>query len=147
MAAPMWRMLRMPPTEDPMPLPITALYLAVFAVFGGVLAFLPGKIRGSEGISVGDGGRPDLLLAMRRHANFVEYVPYFMVMMGALELNGAGPGLLHGLGLTMVFARVMHAVGIKADTIESLPRGIGAGLTFLLTMVAAGVLVWQVVSA
>ena len=49
-----------------MTIPITALYLATFAVFGGILAYLPGSIRGREGISIGDGGRPDLLLAMRR---------------------------------------------------------------------------------
>jgi hypothetical protein len=129
------------------PIPITALYLAVFAVFGGALAYLPGKIRGSEGISIGDGGRPDLLLAMRRHANFVEFVPYFMIMFAALELNGAGGTLLHGLGIAMLIARIMHAIGIKADTIQSVPRGIGAGGTLLCTLVAAGFLVSQFVSA
>jgi uncharacterized membrane protein YecN with MAPEG domain len=130
-----------------MPIPITALYLAVFAIFGGILGFFPGKIRGSSGISIGDGGRPDLLLAMRRHANFVEYVPYFMIMFAALELNGSGPMLLHGLGLAMILARILHAVGIKADTIQSLPRGIGAGMTLLVTLIAAGVLVSQFASA
>ncbi len=129
-----------------MPVPITGLYLAAFAVFGGVLAYLPGKIRGSTGISIGDGGRPDLLLAMRRHANFVEFVPYFMIMFAALELNGAGAILLHGLGLSMIFARTMHAIGLKADTTQSLPRGIGAGGTLLLTLIAAGVLVYQFVT-
>lgn len=129
------------------PIPITALYLAIFAVFAGFLAFLPGKIRGSSGISIGDGGRPDLLLAMRRHANFVEYVPYFMLMFAALELNGSGAMLLHILGLGMIFARTMHAIGIKADTIQSTPRGIGAGLTLLFTLVAAVVLVMQFLKA
>jgi uncharacterized membrane protein YecN with MAPEG domain len=130
-----------------MPLPIIALYLAVFAVFGGLLAFFPGRIRGSESVSIGDGGRPDLLLATRRHGNFVEYVPYFMVMCAALELNGSGPVLLHGLGLGVILARVMHALGIKADTIASVPRGLGAGLTLLLTLIAAGTLTWQFVQA
>ena len=126
-----------------MPIPISALYLAIFAVFASVLAFLPGKIRGSSGISIGDGGRPDLLLASRRHANFVEYVPYFMIMFAALELNGASAGWLHGLGLAMIAARLSHAIGIKEDTIASLPRGIGAGGTLLTTLIAAGLLVWQ----
>ena len=130
-----------------MPLSITALYLAIFAVFSGVLAFFPGNIRGSSGISIGDGGRSDLLLASRRHANFVEYVPYFMIMMAVLELNGSGPALLHGLGLGMVLARVNHAVGIKADTIQSIPRLIGAGGTFLLTLIAAGALARQFAGA
>lgn len=130
-----------------MPVPITALYLAVFAVFAGVLAFLPGKIRGSSGISIGDGGRPDLLLAMRRHANFVEYVPYLMIMMAALELNGSSPTLLHGLGIALFVSRILHAVGLKADSIQSLPRGIGAGGTLLVTLVAAGVLASQFFTA
>jgi uncharacterized membrane protein YecN with MAPEG domain len=126
-----------------MPTPITALYLAIFLVFGSYLAFLPGKIRGSSGISIGDGGRPDLLLAIRRQGNFVEYVPYFMLMFAALELNGSGPLLLHGLGIAMIVARTLHAVGIKADTIQSPARGAGAGGTLLLGLIAAGVLVSQ----
>ncbi len=127
--------------------PISGLYLAVFAVFASVLAFLPGKIRGTEGISIGDGGRPDLLLAMRRHANFVEYVPYFMVMMVALELGGASAGWLHGLGIAMVVARICHAVGIKADTIQSPLRGVGAGGTLLVTLIATVMLGLQFMRA
>ena len=77
-------------------LPISALYLAIFCLFASYLAFGPGKIRGADGISVGDGGRIDLLVAMRKHANFVEYVPYFMIMFAVLELNGGSTLLLHG---------------------------------------------------
>lgn len=130
-----------------MPVPITALYLAIFAVFAAVLGFFPGKIRGSSGISIGDGGRPDLLLAMRRHANFTEWVPMILIMFAALELNGASALLLHGLGIGLLVARLLHAVGIKADTIQSLPRGFGAGLTLLVSVVAAGNLVYQFTQA
>lgn len=129
----------------PIPVPITALWLAIFALFAAYLAFLPGKIRGTEGISVGDGGRPDLLVAMRKHANFVEYVPYFMIMFAVLELNGASGALLHGLGLGMFASRVCHAVGLKEEVTPI--RGVGAGGTFLLTLIAAGVLVYQFVNA
>ena len=72
-----------------MPVPITALYLAIFALFASGLYVMCGRIRAPQRISLGDGGREDLQLAMRRHANFVENVPYFMIMMCALELNGA----------------------------------------------------------
>ena len=88
-----------------MPVPITALYLALFAVLSGALAFPAGRLRGSTGISVGDGGNPDLLLAMRRHANFVEYVPLLLVMLAALELNGASATVLHGIGGSLFVAR------------------------------------------
>jgi len=130
-----------------MPVPTTALYLAIFAVFGAVLSFLPGAIRGRTGISVGDGGRPDLLLAMRRHGNFVEYVPYFMLMFAALELNGTGAGWLHLLGVGMLASRACHAVGLKADTIQSPLRSAGAGGTLLLTLIATGMLGYQFATA
>ncbi|MGI9430595.1 MAG: MAPEG family protein, partial [Myxococcota bacterium] len=115
-----------------MPVPITALYLALFAVFSGLLAFPAGRLRGSTGISIGDGGNPDLLLAMRRHANFVEFVPLLLVMFAALELNGASAAVLHGLGVALIVARVCHAVGLDKDSMASPLRGIGAGGTLLI---------------
>ena len=126
-----------------MQVPVSALYLAVFAVFATVLAVLPGRIRGADGVSIGDGGRPDLLLHMRRHANFVEYVPYFMVMMVALELNGTSDTSLHWLGSLMVLARIAHAVGLKAETTRHPGRAVGAIGTILLSLVAAGMLAMQ----
>lgn len=128
----------------PIPVPLTALWLAIFALFASYLAFLPGKIRGTESISVGDGGRPDLLVAMRRHANFVEYVPYFMIMFAVLELNGASAMLLNGLGLGMFASRVCHAVGLKEEVTPI--RGVGAGGTLLMTLIATGVLIYQFVT-
>lgn len=127
----------------PVPIPVTTLYLAVFAVFGSVLSFLPAQIRGRTGVSIGDAGNPQLLLAMRRHGNFLEYVPYFMTMMLALELNGASATSLHALGGAMVAARVAHALGLKSDSIESIFRLVGAGGTLLLTLVATAMLVLQ----
>jgi len=129
----------------PILLPISALYLGVFCLFAAYLSFLPGKIRGTERISVGDGGRMDLLIAMRRHANFVEYVPYFMLMFAVLELNGAPATLLHGLGIAMVVSRVCHAAGLKEEVTPL--RGVGAGGTFVISLIAAGVLLYQFVSA
>jgi uncharacterized membrane protein YecN with MAPEG domain len=130
-----------------MPVPITALYLAIFAVMSGILAFLPGKIRGSSGVSIGDGGNPELLLAMRRHGNFVEYVPLLLLMFAVLELNGASATSLHAMGLVLLVARILHAVGLKADTISSPARGAGAGGTLLVTLVAAGMLAYQFLQA
>ena len=130
-----------------MPVPITALYLAIFAVFATGLYVMCGRIRGPERISLGDGGRTDLQLAMRRHANFVENVPYFMIMMTALELNGSGPALLHGLGLAMLFVRGMHVIGFKADRLQTIPRAIAGFGTLLVSLAAAGVLVSQFAGA
>lgn len=82
--------------------------------------------------------RTDLQLAMRRHANLVENVPYFMIMMTALELNGAGSGLLHGLGLSMLFMRVIHVAGFKADRLQTIPRAVAGFGTLFVSLTAAG---------
>ena len=38
--------------------------------------------------------------------------------------------------------RVCHAIGLKADTIQSIPRGIGAGGSTLVILIAS---VWAIV--
>ena len=58
-----------------MPLIITALYALVLALIGSYLAFRAGGERGKSGISIWYGDNQQLALEMRRHANFVEYVP------------------------------------------------------------------------
>ncbi len=127
-----------------MSVPITSLYLIIFALMSFGLAAPAGALRGKTGISIGDGGNPELLLAMRRHANFVEYVPLLLLMLLALELNGASTGWLHGLGIALVVARIAHAVGLKGDSISHPLRAIGAFGTMLITFVAAGKLAHQI---
>ena len=129
----------------PIPLPISALYLALFCVFATILAFGVGRLRGAGGPSVGDGGQMNVLVAMRRHGNFVEYVPYFMIMFVALELNGSSAMWLYGLGLAMLVGRICHALGL-GEEITAL-RGIGAGLTMLTSLTAAGLLCYQFVQS
>lgn len=79
------------------------------------LALVAGRLRGQKNISVGDGGDKDLLLAMRQQANFVEYVPIALILIGLLELNHVRDAAIHALGATLVMARLCHAFGIRAD--------------------------------
>jgi len=120
----------------------TALYAGLLGLMSIVLAFIPGSIRGREQIPVGDGGNKDLLLAMRRHANFTEFVPLALVLLAVLELNGVSKLAIHCLGAGLVVSRICHAVGLKADSIEGVGRAVGAGGTALVTAVAS---VWAIV--
>ena len=45
---------------------ITALYAGILGLMSFAIAFQAGKLRGETKIPVGDGGNPELLLAMRR---------------------------------------------------------------------------------
>ena len=121
---------------------VTALYAGILGLIAIGVAFPAGRLRGSTGISIGDGGNPELLLAMRRHGNFAESVPILLILFGLLELNGVSALAIHVMGISLVAARIAHATGLKADTTAGFGRAFGAGVTALLTLVAS---VWAIV--
>jgi uncharacterized protein len=120
---------------------ITALYAGLLGLMGIAVAFRAGMLRGKLNISVGDGGNRDLLLAMRRHANFAEWVPLALILIAVLELNGVPSRAIHSLGAALVVSRVCHAIAVKADTMKSIVRLIGAMGTALVTLVAS---IWAI---
>lgn len=120
----------------------TLLYAGLLGLMSIAIAFPVGRLRGSTGISMGDGGDPDLQLAIRRHANFTEYVPLALILLGLLEANGLSSPTVHVLGCLLVLFRILHAIGLKADTIQGVPRALGAGGTALLTITMS---VWAIV--
>jgi uncharacterized membrane protein YecN with MAPEG domain len=121
---------------------VTALYAGLLGLVAVAVAFPAGMLRGKLNISVGDGGNPALLLAMRRHANFAEWVPLALILIALLELNGVSTRAIHSLGAALVIARLLHAIGLKSDTMQSVGRGLGAMATALITVTAS---VWLLV--
>jgi uncharacterized protein len=121
---------------------VTALYAGLLGILAVAIAFPAGMLRGKLNISVGDGGNPALLLAMRRHANFAEWVPLALILIALLELNGVSTRAIHSLGAALVMARLLHAIGLKSDTMQSVGRGLGAMATALITVTAS---VWLLV--
>jgi uncharacterized protein len=119
----------------------TALYAGLLGLVAFGVAFPAGRLRGRLNIPVGDGGNPDLLCAMRRHANFVEWVPLALILIALLELNGVSTTMIHVFGTVLVVSRIAHAVGLRSDTMKSVPRLLGATGTVLVTVVAS---VWLI---
>ena len=115
----------------------TALYAGLLGLLAFGVAFPAGRLRARLNVSVGDGGNPDLLCAMRRHANFVEWVPLALILIALLELNGASATVIHVLGAVLVASRIAHATGLRTDTMKSVPRFIGATGTVLVILVAS----------
>ena len=124
-------------------LTVTALYAGILGLMAFGLAFQAGSLRGKTKISIGYGDNEELHLAMRRHANFIEFVPLCLILIGVLELNGAPTAALHALGAGLVVFRLAHAVGLKADTIQGIGRAAGAGGSTLVLVVAS---VWAIVT-
>ena len=128
-----------------MQLPITLFYVSFFALFALVLSFGAGSARGKIGISIlhGEPANMDFAEKVRRHQNFLEYVPMFLLVFAFLEINGAPSLFLYIVGDVMIVARVAHAVGLKHDNMAHIGRLIGAGGTALTMLVTAGYGLWM----
>ena len=117
--------------------PITAMYAGALGILLLVLAYRVVSVRRTSDIGLGDGANETLLRAIRVHGNAVEYVPIALILMLILELNGASGVLLHGLGVTLLVARIAHAQGLTSSRGASPGRLGGVVLTWSVIGVAA----------
>lgn len=116
----------------------TALYAALLALLYLGLAGFVMAGRMSDNVLHGDGGDDALLKRIRSHANFSEYVPLTLILVGLLEGQGAGHGLVQGLLLALLVGRILHPVGMFAP--PNSPRQFACrGGGMLLTLAAMGV--------
>lgn len=120
---------------------ITPLYAGILAFLFFALSLRVIAVRGR--VSLGDGGDPVVLRRMRGHANFAEYVPLILLMMGFLELNQTSAALLHGIGLTLVVARLLHGYALSFAQKFVFGRFFGTLLTLGLLVVAGGLCLIQ----
>ncbi|MDA1077411.1 MAG: MAPEG family protein [Proteobacteria bacterium] len=90
---------------------ITILYAGLLGLMAIGLGATAGVKRAQAGISLGDGGDRELLMRMRRHANFVENVPLALILIALLEMQSVSGTAIHALGATLVLGRVLHAIG------------------------------------
>lgn len=121
---------------------IFGLYLVLNLIL--LLALLIGviRIRFSNRISTGDGGRQDLLNASRAHGNFIENAPFVLIGMISMMQLGTGPLMLHVVGATFIVARVLHAYGITREDNSNRARQLGTVLTLLVYVILVFTLIF-----
>jgi uncharacterized membrane protein YecN with MAPEG domain len=94
------------------------------------------KLRVISGDGSGVAGAESLGVAMRTQANFIEYVPLILLIMGAIEAAGAPRWLVGALAAALVVARLAHPVGMTMAA-PNIARAGGAMLTWVVLGVAA----------
>lgn len=118
-------------------MPITALYAGLLTGLLVILTFRVIGRRRAQRVEIGDGADSDLLRRMRVHANFVEYTPYALILMGLAESLRAAPLMLHAIGLTLLVGRVIHAYGLAQTPHIMRLRVSGMVMTLTAIMAAA----------
>ncbi|WP_395710290.1 MAPEG family protein [Reyranella sp.] len=119
--------------------------MPVFFVCAGLLGLLTvalslhvGRLRGRKKIFLGDGGDPEMLSAIRAHANLVEFAPLCLVLI-YLAADFYGFVVTALLSLVLLIARALHAGGM----LDVIPMGrfLGAIGTIVVLTVAGILLV------
>lgn len=123
---------------------ITLIYTGLLALIFLALSIVVINGRRAGGISLGDGGLPGMQRKIRGHANFAEYVPLLLVMLGFLELHGElAAWSLHAMGLVLVASRLLHGVAFGATQNWMLGRVLGTVMTLSLLAVMGALSLWH----
>jgi Uncharacterized relative of glutathione S-transferase, MAPEG superfamily len=116
---------------------ITSLYAAILALLFYKLSMRTIQLRRQLRIPIGDGGEPQMIRAMRVHANFAEYVPLALVLLFLVESNGAQSWVVHVLGLILLAGRLLHAGGVSRVKEDFRLRIAGMRMTFIMLIAAS----------
>jgi uncharacterized protein len=102
--------------------PVTSLYAGISGIFLLILSGLVSRQRYKHQVAIGDGGADILNRFIRAQANFVEYVPFIMLIMALLEAANTSIYLLHVFGISLLIGRFCHAYSLTKTEPQSLAR-------------------------
>ncbi len=124
--------------------PVTGVFAAVIGILLLVLSAHVTRFRMKYKKGLGVTDDPDFAVAVRAHANLVEYAPLGLIMLGVAELNGVPGGLVYWAGMALVVGRILHAWGmINGRGGAHWARGLGILLTWLAILALALLLFWN----
>lgn len=117
--------------------PITLFYAALLGLLFVVLTFnvMRWQVKNINDPTKVEPGKPERIT--RVQGNFTESVPLGLILLFLLELNGAAPFFVHGLGILLVVARVLHAIGMTRKPLISLCRILGIQATLMMLLIAS----------
>lgn len=121
-------------------LPITLAISGAAALLNAWLAWRVGRKRLSEKVLTGDGGNPIVIARMRAHANYVEFTPFVLILIGLIELAAGTRLWLWGVGAVYLLARVAHAIGMDKTT----PNPLRAGGIIVTLLVMGGLALYAI---
>jgi len=104
-------------------LPITITIAAAATLINTWLGVRVSLLRRRLHVSIGDGGNPLVAARMRAHANFVEYTPLFLILLGLVEAARGTSSWLWGAAILFVLGRLAHPFGMDRPAPNALRIG------------------------
>jgi uncharacterized membrane protein YecN with MAPEG domain len=109
---------------------VTSLIASFLTILFIKLSFAVIALRRKNKVGLGSGGHDDLERAIRAQGNFAEYVPFGIILIASLELNGAPWWLVTIPGVTLIIGRIFHAIGMHEPPPNFGKRVTGMKFTF-----------------
>ncbi len=111
-------------------LPITLTIAGAAALMNVWLGLRVSLLRRRLKVSVGDGGQAAIATRMRAHANYIEYTPFFLILLALVELAAGSETSLWFVAIIYIVARIAHAFGMDREG-ANLLRVAGISITWL----------------
>ena len=108
----------------------TSVIASVLTIIFVRLSFAVIRLRRKNKVGLGNGGHEELERAIRAQGNFAEYVPFGIMLIACLEINGAPWWLVAVPGITLIAGRLIHAKGINVPPPDFSQRVLGMKFTF-----------------
>jgi uncharacterized membrane protein YecN with MAPEG domain len=121
---------------------VTPLYAGILTLWFVLLSVRVMNLR-RGGVAFGDRGDITMTRVIRAQANFAEYVPLALLLMGFLEVTRHSIYMLHALGIILVVARVLHGLALSYGWQPRFGRVAGAGLTVIVLLIEAVLCIYQ----
>lgn len=118
-------------------LPITLTIAAAAALLSIWLAIRIVRLRLGKRISIGHGGDALVETRMRAQANFAEYTPFVLILIGLIELARGSQTWLWLVGILYILGRIAHAFGMERPSPNPLRVG-GFMVTMLVLLGLTG---------
>ena len=99
------------------------------------------KQRLKHQVSLGSGENADLEKAIRIHGNFIEYVPFFLILLFLLENLTLSSNLTFWLGAALLASRICHVIGMRDGNLFRF-RQAGMLGTFGVILVSSLTMLW-----
>lgn len=131
----------------------TSLYAAILAIALVLLSLNVIRCRRRFKIALGDDDNFEIKRRVRAQANFAEYTPMFLILLGMAEFNYLPEFAIHVFGTTFFIGRAMHAHSLLKEeqytdgkiTASPVWRMAGMATTFTCILSLASILILQYV--
>lgn len=98
-----------------MTLPIALTIAGAAALLNVWLGFRVSQLRRLYKVSLGHGDQPALMARARAHANFIEYTPFFLILLALVEHARGSSPWLWAAGILFILGRLAHPFGLEGS--------------------------------